>query len=221
MVLSAYRPGSPRLDSPGLRALHCVLMPPPATTAVAPVSNRWAEHESLLVRETLKRLGRSLDPADSIREMLHLLSELLGLNRGRVLLFDSEAKALTIRYAYGLTRAEMRPVASLRARGVTGKVYRMASQRSFRTSTPNLRSCAGPSSASACPRRPSPTSPLPIESGGRIVACSACTACGAGIARYPTISKSSAVVATLIGQVLQIRRLSRSALPRSNRRTAS
>jgi len=182
-------------------------MPPPATTAVAPVSNRWAEHESLLVRETLKRLGRSLDPADSIREMLHLLSELLGLNRGRVLLFDSEAKALTIRYAYGLTRAEMRRGRFAPGEGVTGKVYR--------TGEPAIVQDIDAEPAFLCrtverERLPQETVAyiaLPIESGGRIVGV-------LGVHRLRRRDRALSddleilrVVATLIGQVLQIRRL--------------
>jgi Nif-specific regulatory protein len=84
---------------------------------------RWAEHENLLHREIAKRLGRSLEPDAVIREMLHLLSELLGLNRGRVLLFDPALGKLVIRHAYGLTRAEVARGVFAPAEGITGRVY--------------------------------------------------------------------------------------------------
>jgi Nif-specific regulatory protein len=84
---------------------------------------RWAEHENLLFREIAKRLGRSLEPDAVIREMLHLLSELLGLNRGRVLLADAERGTLAIRHAYGLTRAEMQRGVFAPGEGITGRVY--------------------------------------------------------------------------------------------------
>ena len=40
------------------------------------------------MREVMKLVGRSLAPAFVLREMLHLMSELLGLNRGRMVLAD-------------------------------------------------------------------------------------------------------------------------------------
>lgn len=83
----------------------------------------WADHERLLMREVTKRLGRSLDPREVIEEMLHLLSELLGLNRGRVLLLDPDSAALSIRYAYGLTDAEVRRGRFKPDEGITGQVF--------------------------------------------------------------------------------------------------
>ena len=48
----------------------------------------WHAQELLLMREVMKLVGRSLAPAFVLREMLHLMSELLGLNRGRMVLAD-------------------------------------------------------------------------------------------------------------------------------------
>ena len=38
--------------------------------------------------EVMRLVGRSLAPEVVLREMLHLMSELLGLNRGRIVLAD-------------------------------------------------------------------------------------------------------------------------------------
>ena len=178
-----------------------------ATIAASPATPRWAEHESLLVREILKHIGRSLDPAEAVREMLHLLSELLGLNRGRVLLFDPGSKELVIRYAYGLTRAEIRRGRFAPGEGVTGQV--------FRTGEPAIIQDIDAEPAFLCrtverERLPQETVAylaLPIESGGHIVGV-------LGVHRLRRRDRALAddlamlrVVATLVGQVLQISRL--------------
>ena len=53
----------------------------------------WRAQELLLMREVMKLVGRSLAPGLVFREMLHLMSELLGLNRGRMVLADDRGKA--------------------------------------------------------------------------------------------------------------------------------
>ncbi|MBM3342431.1 MAG: GAF domain-containing protein [Betaproteobacteria bacterium] len=83
----------------------------------------WTQHELLIIREMAKRLGASIDTAAVIRDMLHLLSELLGLNRGRVLLFDRAQEHLVITYAYGLTRAEIQRGRFRPGEGITGRVF--------------------------------------------------------------------------------------------------
>ncbi len=80
------------------------------------------EHEQLLVRESIRLLSRGLPPTKAIREMLHLLSELLGLNRGRVVLSDPERGGLAIRVAYGLTRQEIARGRYRIGEGITGRV---------------------------------------------------------------------------------------------------
>ena len=79
---------------------------PPSRAAVETL----ADQERLLLVEATRRLTRCLEPARVIREMLQLMSELLGLNRGRVVLPDAQAPtggALYIAHAYGLTRDEV------------------------------------------------------------------------------------------------------------------
>ena len=78
------------------------------------------------MREVMKLIGKSLAPELVLREMLHLMSELLGLNRGRIVLADRVAgnapMSGTVHYAYGLTRAEMARGQYAAGEGVTGRV---------------------------------------------------------------------------------------------------
>ena len=85
-------------------------------------AEQLAEQEALLIRESIRLLARSFEPARAIREMLHLLSELLGLNRGRVILADAGRNDLYIAHAYGLTRQEVRQGRYALGEGITGRV---------------------------------------------------------------------------------------------------
>ncbi len=100
--------------------------------------------------EVMRLVGKSLAPEIVLREMLHLMSELLGLNRGRVVLADfvgditllgladhklkmrtsRSARAVgpssSIRYAYGLTKKEMTLGRYGPGEGITGRVMATA-----------------------------------------------------------------------------------------------
>lgn len=78
--------------------------------------------EQLLVRECISLLSSGMEPFKAIREMLHLLSELLGLNRGRVVLPDAANGDLAIRVAYGLTQKEVQRGRYALGEGITGQV---------------------------------------------------------------------------------------------------
>lgn len=91
-------------------------------TDPASVREELVEQEQLLIRESIRLLSRGLEPDKAIREMLHLLSELLGLNRGRVVLRDGQTDELAIRVAYGLTRDEMARGRYRMGEGITGRV---------------------------------------------------------------------------------------------------
>jgi Nif-specific regulatory protein len=64
------------------------------------------------------------DPDYAIQGTLRLLSQVLGLNRGRVLLPDSANGILRIRYAYGLTPAERARGVYAHGEGTTGRVLK-------------------------------------------------------------------------------------------------
>ncbi len=79
------------------------------------------------MREVMKLVGQSLSPERLFREMLHLMSELLGLNRGRMVLADADPsptglRTATIRHAYGLTADEVRQGVYTWGEGITGRV---------------------------------------------------------------------------------------------------
>ena len=57
-------------------------MAQPAPDAAPANATDWRAQELLLMREVMRLLGKSLAPGLVLREMLHLMSELLGLNRG-------------------------------------------------------------------------------------------------------------------------------------------
>ena len=103
--------------------------------------------------EVMRLIGKSLAPEVVLREMLHLMSELLGLNRGRVVLADfvgdmapeglperkpagrppqtqtqtqARAPSSAIRYAYGLTKLETARGRYGPGEGITGRVLATA-----------------------------------------------------------------------------------------------
>ena len=74
----------------------------------------------------MKRVGGGLSPAPVLREMLHLMSELLGLNRGRMVLADEltegRERTASVRHAYGLTAEEAARGVFRWGEGITGRV---------------------------------------------------------------------------------------------------
>ncbi len=81
------------------------------------------ESELLVVQEAARLITKSSDPEPAIKGILRLLSQLLGLNRGRVLLPCPNDGTLDIVYAYGLTNAERTRGRYMIGEGVTGKVF--------------------------------------------------------------------------------------------------
>ncbi|TDQ89398.1 sigma-54-dependent Fis family transcriptional regulator [Paraburkholderia silvatlantica] len=82
----------------------------------------WASQELFFRRELAKVAGRFSNSEENLREVFHLLSEILGLNRGRLFLADAAGK-LTLRCAYGLTRGEMARGVFAPGEGMTGRVF--------------------------------------------------------------------------------------------------
>ncbi|TCK84351.1 sigma 54-interacting transcriptional regulator [Paraburkholderia sp. BL9I2N2] len=82
----------------------------------------WREQEMLLLQQVMALVGKNLSPVPVFREMLHLMSELLGLNRGRIVLRDERQRTGRIRHAYGLTAQEVERGCYMLGEGVTGSV---------------------------------------------------------------------------------------------------
>ena len=105
-------------------------MPPtPSASASQGAPTDWHAQELLLMREVMRLIGRSLAPGLVLREMLHLMSELLGLNRGRIVLVDNAPsspagapRTASIQHAYGLTHAEVARGRYVWGEGITGRV---------------------------------------------------------------------------------------------------
>ena len=90
------------------------------------MSNRFSESRSeselLVLQEAARLITRSTDPRPAVQGMLRLLSELLGLNRGRVLLPNEHSGILAIQYSYGLSPVERERGNYSVGEGVTGRV---------------------------------------------------------------------------------------------------
>ena len=71
--------------------MHAPLKLPPADSSSHEAVD-WHAQELLLLSQVIGcmggSMGRSLATDGVLREMLHLMSELLGLNRGRIVLAD-------------------------------------------------------------------------------------------------------------------------------------
>ncbi len=87
------------------------------------------KEELVVILEIAKLLERPLDPPKTIAGILRLLSQLRGLNYGRVLLPNEKTSTLEVRYSYGLSNSRL-----LQGRysvgfneGVTGYVMRTGS----------------------------------------------------------------------------------------------
>ena len=81
----------------------------------------WRSQEMLLIQQVASRIGKGLEPAPLFQTMLQLMSECLGLNRGRVVLPDPTTGGTRIAYAYGLTRPEIERGVYARGEGITGR----------------------------------------------------------------------------------------------------
>ncbi|MBC7573056.1 MAG: sigma 54-interacting transcriptional regulator [Herminiimonas sp.] len=97
---------------------------PPAAPIARSMPEPWAKRELLAVREIAKLVGKSFEPGVTIRSMLHLLSELLGLNRGRVLLRNGVSNEIAIAHAYGLRPDEIRRGVFKVGEGITGRTFK-------------------------------------------------------------------------------------------------
>jgi len=96
------------------------------TTATAPTRDDALKQQLSVLQEIAKLLDRPLDPPRTVQGILRLLSQMLGLNCGRVLAPDASGNVLEVKYSYGLTHARLAQGAFSVGyhEGVTGFVMR-------------------------------------------------------------------------------------------------
>jgi Nif-specific regulatory protein len=125
MPVPAPEPGPGVLFRPAAPAPAPAAPSADGPAAAAPGVEWLLDQERLLLVEATRRLTRCLEPARVIREMLQLASELIGLNRGRVVLpdaADATGRTLVIAHCYGLTREEAARGRYAWGEGITGQV---------------------------------------------------------------------------------------------------
>lgn len=92
-----------------------------------PISLRDADSgqsDLTLLHEAAKLIGHSGTPEIAISGVLRLMSQMLGLNRGRVLLPCADGDSVRVRYAYGLTEEERKRGEYALGEGITGQVMK-------------------------------------------------------------------------------------------------
>ncbi|SEQ80738.1 transcriptional regulator, NifA subfamily, Fis family [Amphritea atlantica] len=77
-----------------------------------------------VLHESAKLIGQAATPEIAISGTLRLMSQMLGLNRGRVLLPSTTGETLQIRYSYGLRDEERRLGVYKVGEGITGTVMK-------------------------------------------------------------------------------------------------
>lgn len=82
----------------------------------------WRTQEMLVLQQVTSLASKQLDTKIVFREILHLMSELLGLNRGRIILLEDNQKFGSIKYSYGLTKQEVERGRYAIGEGITGSV---------------------------------------------------------------------------------------------------
>lgn len=87
--------------------------------ATARTAAWWRAQEMFLIQEVMNLVGKDVPLPTVLREILHLMSEMLGLNRGRIVLPDADG-GFRIAHAYGLTRQESERGRYRRGEGITG-----------------------------------------------------------------------------------------------------
>jgi Nif-specific regulatory protein len=179
--------------------------PRPARFAAS--REQLAEQEALLIRESMKLLSRSFEPDKAIREMLHLASELLGLNRGRVVLPEGGNGGSAIRYAYGLTKEEIARGQYAPGEGITGRAMQSGETIIVQDIDNEPQYLARAIARTTLPQETVSFIALPIEIDSRVAGV-------LGVHRIRNRQRSLAddmqvlkIIATLIAQVLKLNRL--------------
>ncbi|WP_304640333.1 sigma-54 interaction domain-containing protein [Pseudomonas sp.] len=164
----------------------------------------WRAQEMLLLQQVTALAGRDFAAERVLREMLHLLSELLGLNRGRIVLLDEPGTTGSIAYAYGLTDDEVRRGRYALDEGVTGRVLARGQLMIIQDIDNDPLFLGRMVERKHLPAGPVSFIALPIQTGHRTIGVLACH-------RIRTRARSLAddvtilrILATLAGQMLHL-----------------
>ena len=211
-----------------------VLNMPESISQAVPARNaaaHWRAQELLLMSEVMRLVGKSLAPEIVLREMLHLMSELLGLNRGRVVLADfvgdialqglADRKPETrasrsdravgpssrIRYAYGLTKAEMALGRYGPGEGITGRVLATAQPIIVQDIDAEPQFLARSVARAQLPQDVVAFIALPIEVNREVIGVLACHRIRSRDRQLADDVAILKILATLAGQLLQLQAL--------------
>lgn len=175
---------------------------------------QWRAQELLLMREVVSLIGKSLAPGVAMREMLHLMSELLGLNRGRIVLSDSEntppsgvAAPSRICYAYGLTQNEMERGVYAFGEGITGRVLATGQPMLVQDVDTETQFLFRAVTREQLPQETVAFLALPIEVNHRTVGVLACHRIRSRLRHLNDDMALLKILATLAGQILQLQGL--------------
>ena len=184
----------------------------------APSDATWRAHELLLMREVMRLIGKSLAPGVVLREMLHLMSELLGLNRGRIVLAEATdspntgaASTITaparICFSYGLTRAEVARGVYGYGEGITGRVLATGQPILVQDIDAEPQFLARAVTRDQLPQETVAFIALPIEVNHRTVGVLACHRIRSRLRHLNDDMALLKILATLAGQILQLQAL--------------
>ena len=166
------------------------------------------------MREVMRLIGKSLAPGVVLREMLHLMSELLGLNRGRVVLTDPDyplkgevGATARICFAYGLTQAEVKRGIYTLNEGITGRVLATGQAMVVQDIDAEPQFLARAVARDQLPVDTVAFLALPIELNNRTVGVLACHRIRSRLRHLNDDLALLKILATLAGQILQLQDL--------------
>lgn len=197
--------------------------PPPAKDTATPNSlpmrpsdpdTDWRAQELLLMREVVRLIGKSLAPGVVLREMLHLMSELLGLNRGRVVLTEADypmqgetGVRARISFAYGLTQTEVKRGVYALNEGITGCVLATGQAMVVQDIDAEPQFLARAVARRHLPQETVAFLALPIELNNRTIGVLACHRIRNRMRHLNDDLAVLKILATLAGQILQLQDL--------------
>ncbi|GAB1258397.1 sigma-54-dependent Fis family transcriptional regulator [Aurantivibrio plasticivorans] len=160
-----------------------------------------------VLREAAKLINHLDKPETMILGTLRLMSEMLGLNRGRVVLPESDGATLRIQYSYGLTQAEQKRGVYRLGEGITGQVMQTGREAVVQNVDEEAQFVFKAVDRKTLPQQVVAFLAVPINIGTETIGVLAAHR----LRMRPRAIKSDlatlAIIATFIAQVIQINRL--------------